>query len=117
MEKKNSQKFTKKSVPCRISKYALLELSRIGKGDWKRGLLKAIDAHDTINKEPEIKLMHDVDLLMTDLRSYYGDNHYEHFDNFPTCFRQFLKQGHLNWSKINKRYEKKSIDEFEKEAD
>lgn len=117
MEKKNSQKFTKRSVPCRIPKHVLLELSKIGNGDWKQGLSKAIDAHNIINKEPEIKLMHDVELLMTDLSTYYSNNHYEHFNNFPACFRQFLKQGHLNWSKINKRYEKKPIDEFEKETD
>ena len=104
-------KQSEKSTTKRISNYALVELKKIGDGDWKRGLVKSINAHDVLNKNPEIKLMHDVDMLMSDLMLYYGDNHYEHFTNFPSCFRQFLKKGFQNWSMINKRYDK-PIDEF-----
>ena len=101
-----------KSKPCRIPNSLLSELEKIGQGDWKKGMYEAVTSHRVIIQNPELKLMNDVDRLMTDLLFYYGDNHYEHFSNFPSCFRQFLKRGHHNWKMMNKRYER-TLDEIE----
>lgn len=115
-KKKKTRNFTQKSKPCRISKNLFLELEKIGDGDWKHGLLRSIDAHKALNKNPEVKLMNDVDMLMSDLIVYYSNNHYDHFSNFPACFRQFLRKGFQNWAKINKRYDK-HIDEYKEKED
>ena len=112
MEKKKIRGKTQKSVLRSIPLSLDNELCKIGEGDWKKGIYESVSAHKIVNHNPELKLMHDVDILMTDLLCYYGDNHYEHFSNFPSCFRQFLKRGHHNWKMMNKRYER-TLDEIE----
>ncbi len=107
MEKKNTTKNDQKSmrklsVVRSIPKHVDKRLNEIGQGDWKKGLYVAVDAWDIQHKNPEIKLMNDVDILMTDLKLFYPDNHYKHFRNFPAFFRLFLKNGipNTNFLKI-----------------
>jgi len=115
MEKKKTLK-NKKSTTQRIPNHILTELKQIGNGDWKAGLLSTITTWKIMNKNPEIKLMHDVDILMSDLRLFYSDNHFKHFDNFPAVVRKFLKTGYPDFSIMsNKRFEK-SLKEFEEDA-
>ena len=97
----------KLSVVRSIPKHVDMRLNEIGKGNWKKGLKISIEAWDIQNKNPEIKLMNDVDNLMTDLRTYFPDNHYEHFDNFPAFFLNFLKNGDTNLDMLNKKGDKK----------
>jgi len=105
-----------KSKPCRIPNSLLSELEKIGKGDWKKGMYEAVTSHRVVIQNPELKLMNDVDMLMTDLLFYYGENHYHHFCNFPSCFRQFLKRGHHNWKIMNKSYDR-TLDEIEQKKE
>ena len=115
MEKKKTRK-NEKSTTQRIPNYILTELKQIGNGNWKDGLLSTITTWKIMNKNPEIKLMHDVDIFMSDLRLFYSDNHFKHFDNFPAVVRKFLKTGYPDFSIMsNKRFEK-PLKEFEEDA-
>ena len=111
MEKKKTTKtdqnsMRRHSVVRSIPKHVDKRLNEIGSGDWKKGLYLSVDAWNIQNKNPEIKLMNDVDTLMTDLRSFYPDNHYEHFSNFPAFFKMFLKNGDINVNFLKKEMNK-----------
>ena len=67
--------------------------------------------NEIITQQPEEKLMKHIDNFMVDLKQYYGENHYEHFLNFPAMVRLGLKKGYLDTSILKGRPEK-SIDEF-----
>jgi len=111
MEKK---KHDKKTIVCRIPRNIYSKIIKVGEGDFKQGVTVVLSSHEIVRENPELKLMHDVDVLMSDLLFYYGENHYDHFSNFPSCFRQFLKRGFHNWKMLDKRFEK-SIEDFKKD--
>ncbi len=103
------------SKTYRIKNNTMEDLKKIGDGDWKRGMYVSVEAWKILHKNPEEKIMHDVNVLMTDLRLYYGDNHFDHFDNFPAVVRMFLKKGYPDFSiMMDKRFEK-NLEEFDKE--
>jgi len=102
------QKSFLRSVPINLN----AEFNKIGDGDWKKGMYDAVFAWKILNKNPEQKIMQDIDQFMSDLKYFYGENHYRHFGNFPSVIRKFLKRGYPDFSIMNKRPEK-VIDEFE----
>jgi len=114
MKGEKTPKKHEKSTPQRVPNYILDELKKIGKGDWKNGLSCSVNAWKIMNENPEIKIMNDVDVLMADIRLYYPENHYNHFDNFPAVMRMFLKKGYPDFSiMVGKRFEK-NLEEFDK---
>lgn len=70
------------------------EFERIGKGNWKKGMVSTLVSHSTHN--PDEVLMKDCDQLMYHLDIFYGENHNHHFRNFPAFFRMFLETGKPN---------------------
>ena len=118
MEKKKTMPKTRRhSIVRSIPKTLDKDLCKIGNGDWKQGMYESVEAWKIMHKNPEMKLMHDVEVLMTDLQLHYPENHYSHFDNFPAVFRMFLKKGYPDFSiMMGKRFEK-SLKEFDKNAE
>lgn len=112
-KKKPIQNRRRKSNVRSIPKSLDKDLCEIGKGDWRQGTYEAVEAWKIMHKNPEMKLMHDVDVLMSDLRLYYPDNHYDHFDNFPAVFRMFLKRGSPDFSIMTGKRSEKSLEEYE----
>lgn len=112
MEKK---KTTKKEIsnPMRIPTHQKNKLKEIGQGNPREGLTKALGVYDQLMANPEQILMKDVDVLMSDLRLYFSDNHYDHFDNFPAVFRSFLKSGVPDFSIMKNKRSEKSLEEYE----
>jgi len=109
MGRKKGQKISSKVI--RVNKIQIKKLEEIGRGDHKIGLAKVLNVYEAITQQPEEKLMKHIDNFMVDLRQYYGENHYEHFLNFPAMVRLGLRQGYLDTSILKGRPEK-SIDEF-----
>jgi len=114
MEKKKTiQNIRRKSNVRSVPKSLDKDLCEIGKGDWKKGMYESVEAWKIMHRNPEMKLMNDVEVLMSDLRLYYPGNHYEHFDNFPAVFRMFLKNGVPDFSIMKSKRFEKSLKEFE----
>lgn len=103
------------SKTYRIKNNLIGDLKQIGDGDWKKGMYESVEAWKIMHKNPEMKLMHDVDVLMSDLRLYYPSNHYDHFDNFPAVFRMFLKRGSPDFSIMTGKRVEKSLEEYTEE--
>ncbi|GAH50213.1 unnamed protein product [marine sediment metagenome] len=99
------------SEVIRVNKIQIKKLKEIGKGDHKIGLSKVLNVYEIITQQPEEKLMKHIDNFMVDLKQYYGENHYEHFLNFPAMVRLGLRKGHLD-TRILKGRPEKSIDKF-----
>jgi len=114
-EKLEKSQKRRKYPQKRIPRHLLEQLNKIGKGHWKEGLIIALNKYDEIEKHPERIIMADVDKLMSDIRTYFGDNHYEHFDNFPSFMIAFMKSGVVTESMFKRFFGKrpeKIIDEF-----
>jgi len=115
--KEKTIKKQEKSTPQRIPNHILDELKKIGNGNWKDGLSCSVNAWKIMNENPEIKVMKDVDVLMSDIRLYYSDNHYDHFNNFPAVMHMFLKRGVPDFSIMKSKRFEKSLKEFDKDAE
>ena len=116
MEKKKTiQNRRRKSIVHSVPKSVDKDLCKIGDGNWKKGMYESVEAWKIMHKNPEMKIMHDVDVLMSDLRLHYGDNHYNHFDNFPAVMRLFLKNGIPDFSIMTSKRFEKSLKEFDEE--
>lgn len=114
--KKNNYKRQRKTKVRAIPNNLDKDFANIGDGDWKQGMYVSVEAWKILHKNPEEKIMHDVDVLMTDLRLHYGDNHFDHFDNFPAVMRLFLKSGYPDFSIMTGKRFEKPLKEFDKDA-
>lgn len=113
MEKKKTRKKCIKTETTRIPFNQKQKIEFIGDGDFRQGLTKVLTIYENTTAHPEQILMSDVDKLMSDLKTYYSDNHYNHFTNFPACFKLFLKKGFVNTDILKTRPEH-NIEKFEK---
>lgn len=98
-----SRKKGEKSVVIRVPIKLHQKIKIRGNGSFSIGLIKTETICEQIEREPSEILMEDVSHLMDDLRRYYSDNHYGHFDNFPAFIRMFLKHGNPDFSIMDKK--------------
>ena len=74
------------------------EFMRIGGGDWKKGMVRALIAYNCSLENDNVGmdvLMRDCERLMEHLRVFFPENHYAHFSNFPAFLRFFLQTGKI----------------------
>ena len=116
MEKKKTRKINIKSETTRIPVNQKQKITIIGEGDFRQGLTKILTIYENSVAHPEDILMKDVDMIMNDLSRYFGENHYNHFSNFPAFFRMFLKKGYASPDILKTRPEK-NIEKFEEKKE
>ncbi len=82
-----------KTTTMRIPDDERKQLHKIGNGDPRRGLSIALHVYADVKKDPAKIIMNDVDELMSSIKQYYPENHFNHFSNFPAFMTVFLKTG------------------------
>ena len=108
--KRDQQKYPTK----RISSHAMKQLERIGEGNWKHGLDKAINTYELLERDPSLILHKELEQFGNLVQAFLPENHFEHYvdSNLPALLRIFIKTGRIDPSILNKRAEK-ALDKFE----
>ena len=108
--KRDQQKYPTK----RISGHAMEQLTRIGGGNWKQGLDKAINTYELLERDPSLILYKEIEQFGNLIQAFSSENHFEHYmdSNLPAMLRTFIKTGRIDPSILNKRAEK-ALDKFE----
>jgi len=116
MNPKKPQKTDKvrNSKVIRINRICIKKFEEMGNGNVQKGIEKSLRICDTVKKNPEEICMQHISDFMIDVHQFYGDNHSEHFDNFPAFVVRGLRKGHFtkdDFTKLNARPEQ-TIDKF-----